>query len=89
MKKINVLLIALVAFALSSCARGCQSLERKTIDNHKHSIKISQYSGGKLIGEWTIRGIVSDAEGSDGYFFYDNNNKLIEISGDVRLEYLD
>lgn len=72
---------------LSSCARSCQSLDRDIMDNHKQDVRISQYSGGRLIGVWEINGIVSNSQNSDGYFFYDNKGRLVEISGDIRLQY--
>ncbi len=87
MKKIYILLLIVGVITLTSCARGCQGLNTSLADNHKQHVNIKQYSGGKLVGEWQIYGIVNDAEGSDGYFFYDNNGELVEISGDITLTY--
>lgn len=84
----NSIAALFIIVTLSSCARSCQSLERKTFDNKKHKIKITQYSGGQKVGYWEINGIVNSSENSDGYYFY-HNNKLVEISGDIKLEYLD
>ena len=89
MKRINLILLLLAAITLSSCARSCQGIERSFFDNEKHKVRIIHYSGGKIVGEWEIFGIVNNSEGSDGFYFYDENNKLVEISGDVRLQYLD
>lgn len=87
MKKINILLLIVGVITLTSCARGCQGFNRSLADNHKQHVNIKQYSGGKLVGEWQIYGIVNEAKGSDGYFFYDNNGELVEISGDITLTY--
>jgi hypothetical protein len=88
MKKIKLFAVVLMTVVLSSCARGCQEVDRSLFDNVNHNVKITQYSGGKLIGEWTINGIVNNSSASDGYYFY-TNGKLVEVSGDIRLEYLD
>lgn len=83
------LIFAIVAtLMLSSCARSCQSLERSTFDNHAHNIRLTLYSGGEAVKTWEFNGIVSEAAGSDGYFFY-YDNRLVEVSGDVVIEYLD
>ena len=80
------LLTAIVS--LSSCARQCQKFERNTYDNKTHNVTVTHFSGGRPVGQWTFNGIINSSQSSDGYFFY-YNGKLIEISGDVRIEYLD
>ena len=74
--------------ALSGCARTCQKLERNTSDNKPHDIKVTLYSGGEEIRTWEFFGIVNSSKDSDGYYFY-YNEKLVEVSGDVVIEYLD
>ena len=90
MKKLQIIAIMLVSLSLAGCARGCQNFERKTFDNHPHKLEITQYSGGDTINHFILsNGIVSNSESSDGYFFYTDEGNLIELSGDVKIEYLD
>jgi hypothetical protein len=87
MKIIPVILIALM---LSGCARSCQSFDREVLDNEAHELKITMYSGGDTVYHTHLKsGIVNNSQLSDGYFFYSNHNKLVELSGDVVIEYLD
>ena len=72
--------------ALSGCARTCQKFERNTHDNTPHDVKVTLYSGGKEIRTWEFFGIVNSSKDSDGYFFYYEEN-LVEVSGDVVIEY--
>lgn len=87
MKNLKLLTFALLTFALTGCARGCQSLERKTMGNHR--IRVCLYSGGKLITNFEFTGVINSSEHSDGYYFYNNDGRLVEISGDVIIYYLD
>ena len=88
MKLRRFLIIMCTVFFLTSCARTCQKLERSTIDNHEHQMRVSLYSGGQVVKTWEFKGIINNSENSDGYFFY-YNNKLVEVSGDVVIEHLD
>ena len=83
----SLLILAIIAITLSSCSRGCQYFSRNIADNHKQYVNIKQYSGGILINEWDIYGIINNSDKSDGYYFYDREGKLIEISGDITLTY--
>jgi hypothetical protein len=87
MKLIPIILIAVM---LSGCARGCQGFERQILDNQAHELKITMYSGGDTVYHTHLKsGIVNNSEKSDGCYFYSNENKLVELSGDVVIEYLD
>ncbi len=81
-------IIILSLLVLTSCSRGCQEFERNIIDNHDHEIRVTQFSGGQKVGEWEFNGIVTNSANSDGYCFY-YKGKLIEVSGDIKIEYLD
>jgi hypothetical protein len=39
-------------------------------------------TGGKLISDYTFKGILNNQEHSDGYYFYVNDT-LVEVSGDI------
>lgn len=87
MKLIPIILIAVM---LSGCARSCQSIDRAFTDNKAHEVKITMYSGGDTVYHEHLKsGIVNNSEQSDGCYFYDSKNKLVELSGDVVIEYLD
>jgi hypothetical protein len=82
--------VILIALMLSGCARSCQSLDRNVFDNLSHELKITVYSGGDTIYHSHLKkAIINSSESSDGYFFYNNEGKLIEVSGDIVIEYLD
>jgi len=82
--------VVLIALMLSGCARGCQALDRDIFDNKAHEVKITVYSGGDTTYHSHLkRAIINNSESSDGYFFYNNEGKLIEVSGDIVIEYLD
>ena len=76
-------LFAVVALivAFSSCQRFWESTRRslQTSDRNYH---ITQYSGGKFIGEYKFKGILNNAENSDGYYWY-QDGVLYEVSGDL------
>ncbi len=86
MKLIAVILIAVM---LSGCARSCQFVSRNLADNTSHEVKITMYSGGDTVYHKHLKsGIINNYENSDGYYFYDNGGKLVELSGDVVIEYI-
>lgn len=85
MKKIKILLLILIAGAIfTSCRKGIESI-RKGFQTSNRNYQIELYSGGKLIKTYEFRGILNDAENSDGYYFY-KNDTLIEISGDLEIK---
>lgn len=87
MKRYQIILYFVALITLSGCARGCQDMKRMTSGNHERSVRITLYSGGEAVKTWEFVGIVNnDAE---SIFFYDANGMLVEIDGDVLIEYLD
>jgi len=88
MKRFSILILVLL-FASTSCARFRQNNQRNLFDNHKHDIKVTLYSGGKEVRIWDLKdAIISNSISSDGYYFY-VKDQLVEISGDIVIEYLD
>lgn len=85
MKKYVLTLLACSAILLSGCARSCESIDRNIVASSKHVI-VRHYSGGKLVGKWEFHGVINSSSSSDGYYFR-YGKKLIEVSGDVRIEY--
>jgi hypothetical protein len=48
------------------------------------------YNGGDTVYHQDLKhAIINNSEHSDGYYFYDNDNKLVELSGDIVIEYQD
>ncbi len=76
----NILLL-LGAITISGCARSCEGCQR-SVQTGKREYLIRHYSGGEQIGEYRFRGIVNDAENSDGYYWYQGDT-LVEVAGDV------
>jgi len=81
--KIN-LMIVFVFVTLLMMNTSCTDAQREKWNSlgNKHTVQL--YSGGKLVREWTSTGKVSSEEGSDGYFFKDEECQcIVEVSGDV------
>ena len=81
MKNLNRLFLALLLVSVTSCARTCESVNRNMQITDKQ-VKVQQYSGGKLINEWSFKGMVNSSQGSDGYYFT-YQDSLIEVAGDI------
>lgn len=79
MKKILLIILTIITFC--SCKKAIAHLE-KNIQVSERNYHIEQYSGGKLIASYDFKGILNDAEGSDGYYFYENDT-LFELSGQL------
>jgi hypothetical protein len=87
MKKINLLLLLLGLVMITSCQRGCQSLERDfQITERWYSVTV--YSGGDTVFHDTFNGIINQKEHSDGVY-YIKNGQMVEISGDYVIKSLD
>lgn len=66
---------------------GCSNAEQAKIGAWGEKHRITLYSGGQKVGEWTCTGRVEDEEGSDGFFFLDDKTgKLVRIAGTVIIE---
>lgn len=83
----RLLIIALILICCSCTQKGCARME-KSMQYSERQYSIYQYSGGKLIGEYHFRGILNDAEGSDGYYWF-KGDSLIEVSGDLTIKSVD
>jgi len=78
MKKLFFILLLLTA---TSCQRACSSLDRD-IQFTEKNYNVQTYSGGKMISNYTFKGILNNQAHSDGYYFY-KNDTLVEVSGDI------
>lgn len=77
MKK-KLLYIMLISVILSSCARGCQNLKRKT--GSRRSYEIILFSGGDTAFIDHPKNVVINQEEGDGIFYY-KEDTLIEMAG--------
>lgn len=82
MKTIKIIFVLLLMLSLTACQKSCQQWNKsfQTTERYYH---IDQYSGGILINTFEFKGILNDSEHSDGYYFYDEKNRLVEVSGDL------
>lgn len=65
---------------------GCYSANRAKMLSSGRDHHIIQFSGGKVVGEWTSRGRVFSEGHSDGYYFEDRaTGKVVEVSGDIQI----
>lgn len=78
MKK--TILILLFALTITSCKRGCQSINRD-LQTTERDYTVIMFSGGDTVFVDKFKGIVNNSENSDGIYYY-KNGVLIEISGD-------
>lgn len=79
MKKLIILLV--VVLSLSSCKRWWNTVDRSIQITDKY-YEINVYSGGKIIFTDKFKGIVNNSANSDGVYYYNSKNELVEISGD-------
>lgn len=78
MKKI--LIYSVMILSLTSCARGCQSLERN-VQTGPRTNQVIMYSGGDTVFYDSFQGIVNNSKTSDGVYYY-KGDTLVEVSGD-------
>lgn len=82
----KIILIGLVLIALNSCTdasiAGVQALGKEH--------KVTLYSGGVAVKEWTSTGKVMSMTDSDGWKFKNKETgKLVRVGGNVTIEVLD
>jgi len=78
MRKTIIYLV--LCIALTSCARGCQSID-KEFQTTDRGYEIVMYSGGDTVFYDKVKTIINSEENSDGIYYY-KNDTLIEVSGD-------
>ena len=79
---------ALIVLALA-LGVGCSNAEKAKIGSWGEKHRITLYSGGQKIGEWTCTGRVENEESSDGFFFLDDKTgKLVRVGGTIVIERL-
>ena len=85
MKRILLgLLLSVILLTTSGCASLGNSFIRTSTEFTGGHFLASQYSGGQLIRQWEVTGIITEEEGSDGWNF--NCHGLVRLSGDVVVE---
>lgn len=83
-KLITSLLITTILFT-TSCTDGLRAKVRGLGSPHR----VTLYSGGHAVREWTSTGAVSNEQQSDGFYFEDaGTHHLIRVSGTVVIETL-
>lgn len=90
MKKIAFGFLMLASTSLIGCGGSWDnSMTKMGADLRGVDMKVTQWSGGKAVNEWTIHnGYVSTETQSDGWFFKTDNGKLVRISGTITIEEL-
>jgi hypothetical protein len=80
----NTLLWSIVLVAL--LAVGCKDATRAQFSALGKKHHIVQFSGGKIVGEWTSTGNVNNQTQSDGWYFEDvATHGLVEVSGTLQI----
>jgi len=79
MKKL--LFITITALTLTSCQRGCTKLN-KSFQTSERNYSITMFSGGDTVFVDSFRGIINNSESSDGVYYYNSKDELVEVSGD-------
>ena len=74
-------MLVLCALVLAGCARQCEGCKRD-VQTGTRAYRVESYSGGKLVGAWSFRGILNNQKNSDGYYFF-LGDTLVEVGGDV------
>jgi hypothetical protein len=76
----KLLIVSLLALSLCSCQRSCAKWDKEHQTSARH-YQVVMYSGGDTVFNDNFFGIINDAEGSDGCYYF-KGDTLIEISGD-------
>lgn len=75
----------ILCFCLSFLA-GCDSEDHSQVASHV-KCKVTLYSDGQAVREWTSTGMVLAEEHGVGWYFRDSKtNKLVQIFGTVTIE---
>ncbi len=75
---------------MSALLFGCTDAQKSQISALGSRFKVTQFSGGKVVGEWESTGKVSTEPQSDGYYFTDKmTGKLIRVSGTIQVLQVD
>lgn len=83
MKKYLLLLVVAVTLT------GCKDADWAQLKSVGSPHRVTLFSGGQKVGQWTSTGNVSNEDHSDGFYFEDaDTHKLIEITGTVTIEQL-
>ena len=82
MKKLIAIMTILVLVS-----SGCSDAERAAFSALGKKHRVTLYSGGKQIGQWTTSGKIENEQHSNGYYFNDDaTQKLIMVDGDIIIE---
>lgn len=74
------------SFGLAALA-GCTDAAWESMGAYGDEHKVTLYSGGKAVREWTSTGKVLNEEASDGYYFKDKaTGQLVRVTGDLVIE---
>ncbi|MCB0711289.1 MAG: hypothetical protein KDD67_03060 [Ignavibacteriae bacterium] len=84
MRAWRTLLLFIFAITLAGCARECEGC-RRSVQTGERNYIVTQYSGGVVVNQYRFKGIVNDAEDSDGYY-WSIGDTLYEVSGDVLIQ---
>lgn len=81
MKKL-VFAIALI-FSMTACSDAEKAAWGALGEKHR----VTLYSGGQKVGEWTTTGKIENESSSDGYYFNDEKTgKLVSVTGTLVIE---
>jgi hypothetical protein len=83
----SVALLVLVPVVCSALLCGCSNANKAAMSAWGKKHRVTLYSGGKQIGQWTTSGKIENEHRSDGYYFRDNlSGKIVMVNGDVIIE---
>lgn len=86
MKKLLLTTILTTILLTTGCSSFQNSMEKMGKGMSSSDYIVIMYSGGEVVNWWYIKDkIVNTEEGSDGYFWIDDN-RLRRVSGDVVIE---
>lgn len=84
MTNVNRLMLVAACVTLSSCERGCASMEKRN-QTSKRQYEVTVFSGGDTVFHDNVRTMVNSEESSDGIYYF-KDDTLVEISGDYILK---
>jgi hypothetical protein len=89
MKTFARLALGLALLSTLTFTGGCTDAQMSKFGALGSRHRITLYSGGKQVGQWTSTGAISNEEHSDGFYFKDDaTNKIVRLSGTAVIEQL-
>jgi hypothetical protein len=83
----NVFIFLSLSLLLMSCEGACNKMDRNgsIVGKTAGNWVVIRYNGGVITDVWKLKNVlVQSEENSDGWLFRDQNDNMINVSGDIK-----